>query len=444
MSDLISLALAAAMPLAVFVAYALIRAWLDARARRPSRAGRGRQSRTAPAEPRVVRMATVQPSMGSDPARGMIEKLPVSRPALDSPGNGRYPPVTTTPLRASSSRREEWSSDDASGLPRLRDQGSIPGGSRLPARPVASSNPVPDPSLGGPRLDGAGPGPRVDPSVTSARPGHGLLSNPLKPIRTMLGQGARDRRPVEPHWPEPDQTNGSIKLFDDVVEASEPCPVCAESRERGARFCRRCGRAVDLPSTTVSMPVMSSAIPLPTPTAEPLAGELAAPDAHPAIARPPVVRPAQYVPAAAPVATPVAVPVAAASPGAKRSTPRTAARRARAKGQPAEPAAALLVKLPVARHAQRPGARENGATAAPPTDTPEDSVGSSTTGERVDLNRATAAQLAALRGVGRRTAQRIIAAREDRAFATIDALADRKIMGRSALEKLRDQVTVAP
>lgn len=69
------------------------------------------------------------------------------------------------------------------------------------------------------------------------------------------------------------------------------------------------------------------------------------------------------------------------------------------------------------------------------------SPGTSASGP-VNLNQASPEQLDALPGIGPVTVQKIVAARQEKAFRSLDELVERKVLTASQLAKIRDLVTV--
>lgn len=60
----------------------------------------------------------------------------------------------------------------------------------------------------------------------------------------------------------------------------------------------------------------------------------------------------------------------------------------------------------------------------------------------VNLNTATPEELEALPGIGPVTVQKVVAARQERPFATLDELVEREVMNRGQLDDIRDLVTL--
>jgi len=104
----------------------------------------------------------------------------------------------------------------------------------------------------------------------------------------------------------------------------------------------------------------------------------------------------------------------------------------------------LAAKLTDGQQIRVPALGEAAAPATAAGGDPGSGGDPGTPGGLIDINHATADELDTLPGIGPVTAQKIIDARAQTPFATIDELQSRGVVGQSTFDKLRDLITANP
>ncbi|HEY5489440.1 MAG TPA: ComEA family DNA-binding protein [Candidatus Limnocylindrales bacterium] len=104
----------------------------------------------------------------------------------------------------------------------------------------------------------------------------------------------------------------------------------------------------------------------------------------------------------------------------------------------------LAARLTDGQQVHVPALGETAAPASAPDAGGGGGASAAPAGGLVDINHATAEELDTLPGIGPVTAQKIIDARTQAPFASVDELQSRGVVGASTFEKLRDLITVTP
>src|SRR6478672_8004734 len=135
--DLLSLGLAAAMPLLVFAAYALVRSRVEGRGRRPTRRWRTGRSRSGSDRSNAIAAAAVRPPPARAPAPGVLAKLATTRPAVESPP--MRGPSSPAALPETNGNLRAGLSFPATDKPRLEERRSSLAGRLYHAHPATPS-----------------------------------------------------------------------------------------------------------------------------------------------------------------------------------------------------------------------------------------------------------------------------------------------------------------
>ena len=444
--DLVSLGLAAAMPVIVFLLYLGLRSVRQRGSirRADARSAESRRSRPLPGRSEVmtggaIAPPAITPSASPAVSGSVLAKLPSVRPMDDL----RARPRSEMTLAAAASPAP---------VPGAGSQAVVT--ASLAARPyqVRSTPPSPEPST---RPKGTSPGEDAHSDRVS---GPSRIALTLNPLRTMLVRGSPERRASEPQWPDRELVDPSIRIAAYFAEPADACPACDENRARGAKFCRRCGRSFELEagSAPASSSVAVPSMPPPPAVLAGLANPTTVGERSIAGAVPTTALDAGLVADAWPRSTHDAVRTNVprpprASNGMDAAEAPTGPDDAEAPTGPAAPHGPDTADgshgsdgLAVVPPSPRPRRSRRVEPDQPPTLPTPDIPVEGPADHRIRLNAASATELSGLRGIGRVTAEKIVAARDERAFDSLDELVERKILGPAALAKIRDHVTVGP
>jgi competence protein ComEA len=433
--DFLPLLLAAAMPVIVFAGYAVLRARRERADRnaRPTRqvptadgpAAAGNQVPTAPSDVDAIR------SESHAGASGLLRKVRAAHPgeassALasghESPTGEANPTAPATSVAQASIdsppreatytadiipttevRREEWSFTDPAGAPRMREETSSLVRRIQKARLEAATHKTP----------------RVETSNGEGPVESGGMARRFATIWALFGVGSAPSRGGS------DGTAPTIEAGRPFAtsDSADPCPACEESRSRGWRYCRRCGRPVDFRAPAPRSLLGSG---------RPMQGPLAMPSRRRGGLEPSATNGTALVQAVTALSDRSGGGVGLPLPNVLPTPEVATAERSSDASSMASPGSDRIL----------PGEADDEEVASTPGQSADSAAEKESVAATIDVNTATHAELVAVRGIGPATAKRILEARAERPFLTLDELAERRIVAEASLERYRPRLVV--